>query len=296
MILITGGTGLVGEHLSKLLLAKGYEIGFLSRKKQTRSDGIQVYEWDIENEYIEEEAIMKATHIVHLAGAGIVEKSWTEKRKKLLIDSRVRSAKLLMSKIGQHKPLSFIAASGIGYYPSSADKVFTETDSPADDFLAEICKVWEESSADFSHIGIRTVILRIGLVLSHEGGALPEMMRGMQLGAGAYFGSGKAWYSWIHIEDLSRMILFAIENPSMQGVFNAVAPNPVRSKDFSAAIIRARKQKSFLLPIPNFFAHLLLGERKEVLLRSQYTSSKKIQEAGYSFLFDTLDTALNDLL
>ncbi|MBZ4675230.1 MAG: hypothetical protein JG772_919, partial [Dysgonamonadaceae bacterium] len=216
-ILITGGTGVIGRELSAKLRNKGYRVAILSRTTKKNAD-IPHYYWDIPQKMIEKEAIETADYIIHLAGANIGDKRWSKQRRKLIIDSRVESANLLFDKISEarKKPKAFISASAIGYYgTTTSDKIFCETDSPANDFPGETCRLWEQAADNFEKMGIRTVKIRTGIVLSKQGGVLTKMLTPTKFGIGSAIGSGRQYMPWIHIDDLCRIYVKAIEDTQM---------------------------------------------------------------------------------
>ena len=294
-ILITGGTGLIGKHLCNLLTKKGHKVNILSRSK---SHNPSIFQWDIKNNFIEEEAIKKADYIIHLAGAGIADKRWTTERKQILINSRVTSANLLFNKVKELNPTlkGFISASGVGFYgATTSTEIFNETDLPGQDFLSEICKKWENASLQFNKLNIRTVILRTGVVLTKKGGALEKMTQPIKFGLGAALGSGKQYMPWIHIDDLCAMYLSTIENIEISGIYNAVAPEHCTNKTFSKTIATVLKKPFFLPNIPAFLLKIGLGELSCILLEGSKVSSIKIVKTGFKFEFPTLNTALNNL-
>lgn len=297
-ILITGGTGMVGSYLCKKLKEKGHEVAILSRKGNKEGE-ITSYTWNLEKNEIDGEAIDWADGIIHLAGANIGEKRWSESRKKLIIDSRVKTGELIFNKLKeQNKKLEcFISASAIGYYGAiSVDKIFTETDPPGNDFLGETCRKWEEMADKFIDLGIRTVKLRTGVVLSQKGGALARMMNPVKLGFGSALGSGKQYLPWIHIDDLCNIYIKAIEDNQMNGAYNAVAPDHKTNKEFTR-ILASILQKPFWFPnIPAFILRIIFGKMAKLFLEGSKVSSDKILEAGYQFNFPNLETALNQLL
>jgi uncharacterized protein len=233
-ILITGGSGMIGERLTDLLLQRGYHVSHLGRKK---SDGkVTTYLWDIDRNYIDPEALRGADAIVHLAGANIGEKRWTKKRKKEILDSRIDSARLLYNelKTQTHSVKSVICAAGSSYYGlDNGGKVAVEDDKPGDDFLAVVCQLWERELDKFQELGIRLVKLRAAIVLSPKGGALKKMRRPTELYAGAVLASGAQIMTWIHIDDHCGIIIKSLEDSSMEGAYNSVAPNPVTNEQFT---------------------------------------------------------------
>lgn len=304
-ILITGGTGMVGQQLTRVLLSKGYDVIWLSRasgKKEIDGKVIRIASWNLQEQTIDATAIQQADHIIHLAGAGVADKRWTAKRKQEILDSRTQSSALLVKALQTipNKVQSVISASAIGWYGPDEDNTlgssFTE-DMPAyPDYLGSTCKAWEESITPVTELGKRLVKLRIGIVLSTTGGALAEFKKPLKGGMAAILGSGKQMISWIHVHDLCRMFLYAIENQSMQGIFNAVAPHPVSNKELTLTLAK-QKNGSFYIPfyVPAFLLKMILGEMSIEVLKSATVSSHKIEEQGFRFEYATVQQALRDL-
>jgi uncharacterized protein (TIGR01777 family) len=295
-VLITGGSGLVGARLSQLLLEAGYQVIHLGRKK-SRSGSILTYQWDLKKGIIEVEALLRADHIVHLAGAGVVDSRWTDDRKKEIISSRVDSANLLLAELKklQLKPITFVSASAVGYYGNTGSALVTEDAVPGNDFLAEVCTAWESAAKQFEEIGSRVVVLRTGIVLSTKGGALPKTAAPVKFGIGATLGDGTQYVPWIHIDDLCRQYIYAIQNEKMKGIYNATAPQPVTNKEFTDSIGDALGKKTINTPAPAFVLKLAMGEMAIAVLGGQRTSSMKIQEAGFTFNFPQVLPALKDV-
>jgi hypothetical protein len=297
-VLIAGGTGLVGQYLSYLLKEKGYAVFHLSRHKNP--DGkFPAYAWDVTKRQIDREAVEKADYIIHLAGAGVADARWTAARKKLIIDSRVESTLLLKEAIAQKtRPLkAYIAASAIGFYGNRGEQFLKETDEAGKQgFLPESVVAWEHAIQQVAKTGIRTVGLRIGIVLSTKGGALQKILLPFKALNGAYFGNGQQWYSWIHIEDVCRMFIEALENEEMQGFFNAVAPQPVRNKDLIIKTKEALRIPALVVAAPSGVLRLVMGEMADMILDSAKVSSEKIEKTGFRFYFPELRTAIGDLL
>lgn len=298
-VLITGGSGLIGSELSQLLLERNYEVVLLSRNPKKTGKGITAYKWDIGKRYIDPEAFAGTNFIVHLAGADVAEKRWTESRKKEILNSRVNSAGLLYQylKENPHSVEAFISPSGISYYGlETGQQKLTEESDPGDDFLAEVTKAWEQSADKIAALGIRTVKLRIGIALSGKGGALAALAKPVKFGIAAPLGSGNQIMSWIHISDLCNMIIFAMENDHLKGTFNAVAPNPVSNKTFTKEIAKTLKMPNFFPPVPGFMLRAMLGEKASIVLEGADVSSRKIEAAGFSFAYPELKAALHNLL
>jgi len=295
-ILITGGTGLIGKHLTTLLKEKGHQVSILSRNTSKKAT---VYQWNIDENYIEDEAIINADYIVHLAGAGIADKRWSKDRKKVLIDSRVASTNLLFNKVTALNPnlKGFIAASGIGYYGATTSaKIYTEKDSSGNDFISEICKLWEKASLQFSANNIRTVILRTGIVLSNKGGAFPKLIKPIKFGIGSALGTGNQYMPWIHIDDLCNLYIESIENLELQGVYNAVAPQHINNIELTKIVAKHLKKKIILPNIPSFVFKIIFGEMSKIILEGSRISSKKIENTGVKFKYPTLKEALKKLI
>lgn len=298
-ILITGGTGLVGTRLTEILLEKGYSVSHLSRTRQDKQN-VRAYTWDIDKKEIEPEALAGADYVVHLAGAGVGEKRWTESRKETILKSRTQSTRLLhdtISQLGNHHIKGFISASGISIYgEDTGSREITEENPKGSGFLAEATKQWETAVDEISRLNIRVVKLRTGVALSEKGGALPQMTWPVRLGIGSPLGSGKQYMSWIHLDDLCRMYLYAIENEQMAGVYNAVGPNPVTNEVLIRSAAKALNRPVFFPNVPAFAIKLLFGEMATVVLGGSKVSSRKIEEEGFAFRFSSLEAALLDLL
>jgi len=296
-ILITGGTGLVGRHLSEKLLAKGYNVAIIGRK--TQKNVANKYFWDIENKEIEQGAIENADFIIHLAGAGIADKKWTATRKKEIIDSRTKSAELIYNTVLKNnlKIKAFVSSSAVGFYGAiTSDKIFEENDLAANDFLGNTCEMWEKSSQSFSNLGIRVAILRTGIVLTKTGGAFEKMIKPVKMGVGSAIGTGKQIVPWIHIDDLCNMYINAIENADIHGVYNAVAPEFVTYQEFVKLAAQVLNKPFFFPKVPRITLKLLFGEMSALLLEGSRISSEKIQKAGFNYQYPKLQKALEDLL
>ncbi|WP_218599569.1 TIGR01777 family oxidoreductase [Polaribacter sp. NJDZ03] len=288
-IIITGGTGLVGKRLSKLLIDKNHEVVILSRNPKEENE----FKWDISSNYIDEIALLDTDYIIHLAGAGIADKRWTKERKQIIIDSRVKSANLLYDKINELKInlKGFISASGVGYYGAvTTDKIYEETDKAGTDFLGEVCQKWENAAQQFSTKNIPVTILRTGVVLTDKGGALDKMKTPII----TPLGSGKQFLPWIHLDDLCAIYIKVIDD-NLEGVFNAVAPEHHTSKTFSKELAKSIGKPYLGIGVPSFMLKLVFGDMAKILLEGSKISAKKIEKNGYSFRFKTLKKALNNL-
>ena len=280
---------MVGQLLNKKLSDKGFLVRVLTRNPKRENE----FFWDITTNTIDKKVFQNLDYIIHLAGAGIADKRWTTKRKKELIESRTKTTELLFNSIKEHsiQLKSFISASAIGYYGAiTTDKIFTESDSPANDFLGNVCQFWEQSVLEFDKIDIPTTIFRIGIVLSKKGGALEKMTTPIIIP----IASGKQYLPWIHIDDLTDMFVFAIEK-NQPGIFNAVAPEEQTSYTFSKLL--AKKTNRLFLPIgvPKFILQLVFREMSIILTEGSRVSSKKIESAQFNFTYKNLENALENI-
>ena len=288
-ILITGGTGLVGKRLTEMLTATNHEVVILSRNPKNKNE----FKWDITKNYIDKKVFRNIDYIVHLAGAGIADKKWTNKRKKIIIDSRVESANLLYSAVQENNITlkGFISASGIGYYGAiTTDKIFEETDTYGNDYLGNVCRKWENAAQQFKTLKVPVTILRTGIVLSKNGGALEKMKTPVI----SPLGSGKQYLPWIHIDDLCQMYIDAIEG-KLIGIYNAVAPEHQTSKTFSKTLAKSIKRPFARISVPSIMLKLMFGDMAIILLEGSRISSKKVQKDNFTFKFKTLKKALNHL-
>jgi uncharacterized protein (TIGR01777 family) len=289
-ILITGGSGLVGKKITQQLESEGLSVAWLSRdpKKYTQKS----FAWDIDKNTIDKAAIEWADGIIHLAGEGVAEKRWTEERKKAILESRTQSSALLYEAIknAKNKPEAFISASAVGYYGfDTGDKTVAENEKPGTDFLAKVVVAWENEVKKMADLGLRTVLLRIGIVLDKDGGALKEMMKPP---VAAPLGSGKQWMSWIVIDDLARMFSFAVKNEKASGIYNAVGPNPATNAELTKAAAKHAGKPFIGFGVPGFGLKLILGEMAMMVLGGNKVTSKKIQSAGFEFKYPELDEAM----
>lgn len=296
IVLITGASGAIARALSKKL-ENQYSIRFLTRKKEAENE----FEWDLENQIVDENAFENLSHIIHLAGANISEKRWTEDRKKELISSRVDSAKLILNTLKKKnlKLKSFISASGINFYGTkTTDKIFTENDAPGNDFLSEVVVVWEKAADEFKeqNISERVVKIRTAVVLSKNEGALAKMMTPIKFGIGSPLGSGKQYMPWIHIDDICSIYEFALKNPEVEGSYNASAPQHTTNENLTKLIAKVLNKPLLMPNVPTFILKLIFGELADALLEGSKASSEKIEKAGFEFQFSDLKMALEDLL
>jgi len=297
-VLITGGTGLIGNHLRKDLLDKGYEVSILSRTKKN-DNKIQTFLWDLDKNEIDQEAVNSVDYIIHLAGVNVSEARWTSKRKQLILDSRIKSGELILDNLHpkNNQLKAFITASGTGYYGAiTSEKIFSEVDSAASDFLGQVCEKWEQVSDKFTEKGIRSVKIRTGVVLSKQGGALEKILIPVKLGIGSAIGSGKQYFPWIHMDDLCNIYIKAIEDTSMSGAYNAVSPEFSTNKQFTKTIAGYLKKPFWFPNIPSFVIRILFGEMSQILLTGSRISANKILNSGFTFQYPKLQDALKQLI
>ncbi|MDQ6756556.1 MAG: TIGR01777 family oxidoreductase [Bacteroidota bacterium] len=303
-VLITGGTGLVGKNLTRHLANKGYDVIILSRSTHSYNNARITYAaWNIEEQKIDADAILKADYIIHLAGAGVMDKKWSEKYKKEIVASRTKSSELLIKvlKENTNKIKAIISASAIGWYGEDDKPVinkngFIETAPPAKNFLGQTCRLWEESVEPVTALHKRLVKLRTGIVLSNHGGAFPEFVRPLRFGMAAILGNGKQAISWIHIEDICRMYIYAIENEHISGTYNAVAPSPISNKKFILKLAEKLRGQFYIpMHVPQFLLKVFLGERSIEIFKSTTVSCEKIKNTGFTFLYPSVDAALTEL-
>lgn len=295
-IIIAGGSGIIGSHLSKLCEEQGYRVYVLTRNAQKAKNNSRFIHWNLEEGTIDSR-MKEANHIINLAGSGIADGRWTAKRRKQIIDSRVDSTQLLIRTIqDENLPIqSYISASAIGYYGDGGDRLLEEHDEVVTkEFLSEVCVKWEEAAWKAESLVNHLGIIRIGTVLSPAGGALSKMATTIPYGVANYLGSGKQLMSWVHLEDISGIFLYAIKQ-KLSGVYNGVAPEVLTNKDFTNQLRKAINPRSLLLPAPAFGIQLAFGEMSRVVLNSSNISSKKIESSGFEFKYPTLQKALGQL-
>jgi len=300
VILITGGSGLIGHKLREIFLAQGHEVRILGRgNKGKRAEG--KYDWNPATGEIDDAALQGVTWLIHLAGEAVAGKRWTEARKKAIIDSRVQSTSVLVEAIKRtgHKPQKVLAASAVGYYGMvTVPHIFAETDPAGNDFLAHVCVLWEKETARFrTELNIPTVTVRIGVVLSAEGGALQQIVGPIRMYMGGILGSGKQWLPWIHVDDLTGIIRFALDTESVQGTYNAAAPQHTSFAHMCRAAAKSLHRPLLPVPVPGFAIKMILGkEQADIVLKGSRISTEKIQNAGYKFQFTDVQKACDDLL
>lgn len=294
-VVITGGSGLVGIPLTKLLVQNGYEVVHLTRKKNSKA-GVMTFLWNYQNDFIEEGALENVSHIIHLAGESIASGRWTEERKKAILESRTKTAEFLLKKVNEKniQLKSFISASGTSYYGTvTTQNIFKEDDPKGNDFAAQVVIDWEKSVSQFEEI-CRVVKLRTGIVLDLGGGALKKMFGPMKWGFGSALGSGKQYMPWIHIDDMCEMYLFALKN-DISGSFNAVAPEHATNEEFIKMMGKVSGHRIWAPRVPAFVLRLIFGKMSMIVLNGSRISCEKIEKEGFHFRFRELKKGLEDI-
>ena len=296
-ILITGASGLVATHLIPTLKAKGHEIFEVSRKQAKNPNEIQ---WDAEKGFAESEQakLENLDAVVHLAGENVGEGNWTDEKKRRIRESRIVGTRTLVDALGRTKnpPKIFVSASATGFYGNRGDEILTEESTAGEGFLADLCREWEAKSEKARDFGARVAMPRIGIVLAKDGGALEKMLTPFKFGVGGTVGSGNQWMSWVALDDLIRIIHFALENENLSGAFNAVAPNPVTNEEFTDTLGKALHRPT-ILPIPAFGIKLLFGEMGEtLLLEGARVLPRKLENLGFKFEYADLFAAIKNAL
>ena len=316
-VLITGATGLIGKEIVQICHEQNINVHYLTTSKDKIStlDNYRGFYWNPDKKEIDASCFEGVTSIINLVGASI-SKRWTDSYKKEIITSRTETAQLLFDTITAHnfpvKQISavgygeerllndfpvkqIVSASAIGIYPDSLTKYYDEEDKEkSDSFLGQVVKQWEAAVNQFSSVGIKVAKIRIGLVLSKDGGALPEIAKPIRFGAGSPFGSGEQWQSWIHVKDLARLFVFAVTN-DLEGIYNGVAPNPVSNAELTKTVAKTLHKPLFLPNIPEFAMKLVLGEMHILLFESQRVCGSKIEKTGFNFEYHHLEPALLEI-
>lgn len=295
-ILLTGGSGLLGTELTQVLLDKGCTVSHLSRKPGNDSR-VKTFIWDISKSEIDADCIDGVDTIIHLAGAGIAEKRWTDNRKKELVESRTRSISLIYDLLRRkpHRVKKVISASATGYYSDRGDELLTEDSAPSHDFLGQCCVAWEQAVDEGAKLGLDILKFRTGVVLTGKGGALPKLAIPVKLGVGSPLGNGRQWIPWIHHTDVINMYLYGMERPLLSGVYNMVAPQPVTNAQLIKAVAKQLKRPLWAPKVPAFLLKLLLGEMATVVLGSTRVSAGEIEQAGFVFKYPDIETALKEI-
>jgi len=295
-VLIGGGSGLVGTRLSQMLSEKGYEVCHLSRNPGQQSE-YRTFGWDIKGQSMDLAAFEGVDYVINLAGAGIADKPWTPERKKVIIESRAGSNQLLADGLTQagHRPKAFLSASAIGFYGDRGEETLTEKSELGQGFLPESTQAWEASLEAFEELGIPTYAVRLGVVLSLRAKSLKNFLFPTRFFLSPYFGSGKQWMSWVHIDDVCRLFLFLMDTEPETGVYNGTAPQPVRMKDLMKQVGETWDRWTLSFSIPAFLTKLVFGEMAAILLDSARVIPEKAEQSGFRFSLPELKTALNDL-
>lgn len=295
-ILIGGGTGFIGKHLSRKLSTDGHEVRILSRSAKP-SGKYKTFVWDVAGQTIDDAAFAGVDYVINLAGAGIVDTRWTEARKQLIISSRTDSTLLLATTMARLnvRPKLYLSSSAVGYYGDRGNEMMTETADPGTGFLSKSCILWEDSVAEVDRLGIPNCIIRTGIVLHPEEGALQKMLIPLNFWMSTYFGDGSQFYSWIHIDDMVDTYRHAIQF-NLTGIYNGTAPNPATNKELAAAIGPAMGKPALVMPAPAFAMKIAMGEMSHTVLNSVRCSSEKLLGTGFEFRYPELDGALRDLV
>jgi uncharacterized protein (TIGR01777 family) len=294
---IAGGDGLVGRQLAAIADREKFKVYILTRKQTVAErDGVHFIQWDTEAGTIASDLVPDI--ILNLAGAGIADGRWTAKRKSLLVSSRVRSAETIEKYLIQNglKPELYLSASAVGYYGDRGNSLLTEDSAQGHEFMSDCCGEWEKAAVLAGRQCQRTVILRIGIVLSMLGGALPKMLMTRGVSLFTYFGNGRQYYPWIHIDDLVRLLLACINETKYEGVYNAVSPQQIPNKEMMSSIMDACGFKGILMPAPAFLLRLAMGEMSRVVLNSNRADAGRLQRAGFNWEFTEVGKAVKDLL
>lgn len=299
-VIVTGGSGLIGRHLTQALARDGHEVVVLSRDPEKhRGDlpaGVRAVQWDAESAQGWAAEADGADAIVNLAGENLSSGPWTQARKQRILESRINAGKAVVEAVEQasQKPKVVLQSSAVDYYGARGNELITEENGPGDSYLSRVCIQWEASTEPVIIHGVRRVILRTGLVLSDEGGSLPLLALPFKLFVGGRLGSGRQWYPWIHMEDEIGAIRFLLENPEAEGPYNLTAPEPHTNQEFAETLGRVLKRPSFF-PVPGFMMKAVLGDMSYVVLTGQRVVPKKLEQLGYDFRFPQLEAALSEI-
>jgi uncharacterized protein (TIGR01777 family) len=300
IIVITGGTGFIGSALTVALLSRGYRVRILTRNRdfyeKKKLLPVEYFSWNSLKDPAPQEALEGAFAVVHLAGESVTAGRWTESQKKILVESRIQSTRNLLRGINStsHKPEVLVGTSAIGFYGDRGSEDLSENSKPGVGFLPELCAEWERETLMASSV-LRTSVVRVGIVLGTEAGALAEMLKPFRSGLGGVIGSGQHLMSWIHLNDLVRLYIFAMENQTVSGVLNGVSSSPVTQREFAQTLARCVDRPA-IVPTPRWVIRLLLGEMATIVLSSQKIFPKKVLDLGFRFEFSDLQSALNDLV
>lgn len=292
-VIITGGSGLIGSAISKALVQKGHNVVILTRNaaNKTPKDGVTYAEWEPSKLEIDQKAIDACDAIINLAGANVAQR-WSDKAKKEILDSRVLSTRTVVQALEKTGPKTLINASAVGIYPFG-DETLDESSAPGEGFLQEVVKAWEaEGQKATNH---RRAFIRIGVVLSDQGGALEKLVPLFKLGLGSAVGSGKQWQSWILLDDLVRLFVHVLEHPEVEGVINGVSPNPVTNQHFSKSLAKSLNKPFWAPKVPAFVLKIVFGEMSQVILRSQKIVSNGHFQINFELKHKEIDGAFDSL-
>jgi uncharacterized protein (TIGR01777 family) len=298
-VLITGGTGFIGKYLTEVLIKNGFSVSVLSRSERKNTEFITYYRWNLKQNYIDENAILNADYIIHLAGEGIVEKRWTNNRKKAILESRTKPIELIYAILQKNNKTlkAFVSSSAVGIYGAfTSQKICTEFTLPANDFLGITCQIWEDTVDKIGSLGIRTVKIRTGIVLGKDEGFLKKVAPSFKAGFGSILGSGKQYLPWIHINDLAKIYLKSITDVQMHGPYNAAVTDNTTNLTFSRILANLYGYSIWLPKVPKFILKVVLGEMSVAVLKGQRVSSEKIKKEGFEFQFTDIETALSDCI
>lgn len=294
-VLLTGGTGFIGKHLTNVLIDNGFTVSILSRSARENTPLITYYKWNLKTNYIHENAVLEADYIIHLAGEGIAEKRWTKRRKRLILESRIKPIDLIFSILEKNNKTldAFVSASAVGIYGAvTSHKICTENTPPANDFLGTTCQEWENTVDKLNTLGIRTAKIRTGIVFGKDEGFLKKIVPSFKAGFGAVLGTGKQYLPWIHVEDLCQIYLKAIVDEKLHGAYNACVTDNTTNARFSRTLSNLFGYAIWLPKVPTFVLKIVLGEMSQAVLKGQRASSEKIQKTGFEFQFTDLEKVL----
>lgn len=301
-VLITGGSGMIGSEIIRQLENKDFEIVVPTRGKRKREGNVQYFHWNPQRNEIDPTAMQGVNYIINLAGANLADGRWTEERKEIILKSRTESMAFLIQKVKEFE-LSiqgFISASAIGYYGNEENNAppYKEQDPPGKDFLAEVCVAWENALTPLDEMGIRNAAIRIGLVLSKEGGLMEKILPLAQKALNTNFGDGKQIYAWIHVEDVARMFVYALEHETIHGPYNGTVDveQQLSQKQFNKALSKYLKRPVWLPGVPSFALKLAMGEMSEMLLNGNKVSNDKIIQSGFKLKYPTLNQAFKQIV
>jgi uncharacterized protein (TIGR01777 family) len=295
-VLITGGNGLIGKHVTQALLKQGHKVSHLSRNK-AEINGVKTYLWNVPERQIDKHCLDGVDTIIHLAGASMDDKRWTTERKQEIISSRTESIQLIYKLLKESSMgvTTIISASGVAYYGSQGNEVIPENSKAAQDFLGTCCMEWEAAVDEGKTLGLRIVKYRTGVVLTIEGGALPALAKPVKSGIGAVIGSGNQWIPWIHLQDVVDLYLLAVNDQTIAGVFNQTAPEPVTNRQMTEALASQFKKSLWMPAIPAFVLRMIMGEMSAFVLNSTKAVPQALSHENYTFKYATLTKALGEL-